>query len=390
MQDPLHSEAPQPLASAREDAPARHRIALLPGDGIGPEVVGQAVKILELLASRLEIDFAFDEFSVGAGEYLRSGDPLPQAAFEAMQDYDAILLGAMGMPSVRWPNGVEMTPQIDLRERLDLYCGLRPIYLYHADDSPLRNRKAGDIDLMLVRESTEGLFAARGELRDANADAVEDRMRITRRGAERICQAAFEAALRRRRHVTLVDKANVLPSMAFFRQIFDEVAAGYPTVETGRVYVDAAALYLVQSPERFDVMVTENMFGDILSDQCAALVGGMGMAPSADIGDRFAVFQPSHGSAPDIAGKGIANPVATILSAAEMLDWIGGKRLQLGASMIRAAVQTVFADPCSRTRDMGGTLSTTEMGDAIAAALESSGVSAVAGASRRGEEKEQQ
>jgi 3-isopropylmalate dehydrogenase len=390
MNDPIHPVASGSRASAREDAPARHRIALLPGDGIGPEVVGEAVKILELLASRLEIEFAFDEFSVGAGEYLRSGDPLPQAAFEAIQDYDAILLGAMGMPSVRWPNGVEMTPQIDLRERLDLYCGLRPIYLYHADDSPLRNRKAGDIDLMLVRESTEGLFAARGEPRDANADVVEDRMRITRRGAERICRAAFEAALRRRRHVTLVDKANVLPSMAFFRQVFDEVAAGYPTVETGRVYVDAAALYLVQSPERFDVMVTENMFGDILSDQCAALVGGMGMAPSADIGDRFAVFQPSHGSAPDIAGKGIANPVATILSAAEMLDWIGGERLQLGASMIRAAVQTVFADPLSRTRDMGGTLSTTEMGDAIAAGLGSCGVAAMAGAPQGGEEKEQQ
>lgn len=376
MQEPLPPVPPHAPASVLENVPVRHRIAVLPGDGIGPEVVNEAVKTLELLASRLDLQFSFAEFSVGAGEYLRSGDPLPQSTFDAIQDYDAILLGAMGMPSVRWPNGVEMTPQIDLRERLDLYCGLRPIYLYHEDDSPLRNRKAGDIDLMLVRESTEGLFAARGEPRDANAEAVEDRMRITRRGAERICRAAFDVALQRRSHVTLVDKANVLPSMAFFRQVFDEVAAQYPNVETSRVYVDAAALYLVQSPERFDVLVTENMFGDILSDQCAALVGGMGMAPSADIGDRFAVFQPSHGSAPDIAGKGIANPVATILSAAEMLDWLGGERMQQGASMIRRAVRTVFADPAARTRDMGGSLSTTEMGDRIASALGSFGTTA--------------
>lgn len=375
----IQQESFQPMSVSRntpvhtqdaEAAEGRYTIALLPGDGIGPEVVGEAVPILERVAGRMGLEFRFQEFSVGAGEYLRSGDPLPAATFEAIQQCDAILLGAMGIPSVRWPNGVEMTPQIDLRERLDLYCGLRPIYLYHPEDSPLRHRKAGDIDLMLVRESTEGLFAARGEARDPGADVVEDRMRITRRGAERICRAAFEVALRRRRHVTLVDKANVLPSMAFFRRVFDEIAAAYPSVDTARVYVDAAALYLVQCPERFDVLVTENMFGDILSDQCAALVGGMGMAPSADIGDRFAVFQPSHGSAPDIAGKGIANPVATILSAAEMLDWFGTATTRRAADAIRSAVRAVFADPKARTLDMGGALSSKEMGRAIASALE--------------------
>lgn len=345
------------------------RVAVLPGDGVGPEVMEQTLAVLDAVASRAGFRFETAEFSVGAGEYLRSGDPLPADTFAAIQRYDAILLGAMGLPSVRWPNGVEMTPQIDLREKLDLYCGLRPIYLYHCDDTPLKGYEAGGIDLLLVRESTEGLFSARGEARDPNADMVEDRMRITRHGAERICRAAFRAALQRRKHVTLVDKANVLPSMAFLRQVFDEVAAEFPDVATDRIYVDAAALYLVRRPESFDVMVTENMFGDILSDQCAALIGGMGMAPSADIGDRFAVFQPSHGSAPDIAGQGIANPVATILSAAEMLDWLGTEATRHGAEAIRAAVRRVFADPGARTRDMGGSLSTTEMGSAIRAAL---------------------
>jgi len=176
-------------------------------------------------------------------------------------------------------------------------------------------------------------------------------------------------ALGRRRRVTLVDKANVLPSMAFFRQVFDEVAGEFPGVEADRVYVDAAALYMLQRPEMFDVMVTENMFGDILSDLGAALVGGMGMAPSADIGERYAVFQPSHGSAPDIAGQGIANPVATILSAAMMLDWLNTSATRRGSQMIHAAVRSVFSDRKSRTRDMGGSLSTTQMGDAIIAAL---------------------
>ena len=345
------------------------RVAVLPGDGVGPEVCAVTLEVLERVASRLGFVLHFQEYSVGVGEYLKSGDPLPAATFAAIQESHAILLGAMGMPSVRWPNGVEMTPQIDLREKLDLYCGLRPIYLFHANDTPLKGYEAGGIDLLLVRESTEGLFSARGEVRDPNADVVEDRMRITRHGAERICRAAFRAASSRRKHVTLVDKANVLPSMAFLRQIFDEVSAEFPDVGTDRVYVDAAALYLVRRPESFDVLVTENMFGDILSDQCAALIGGMGMAPSADIGDRFAVFQPSHGSAPDIAGQGIANPAATILSAAEMLDGLNADTTRAGASVIRAAVRKVFKDPAARTRDMGGTLSTQQMGAAIIAVL---------------------
>jgi 3-isopropylmalate dehydrogenase len=275
----------------------------------------------------------------------------------------------MGLPDVRRPDGTEMTPQLDIREKLDLFCGLRPICLYHAEDSPLKGKDAGDIDLLLVRESTEGLFSTRLRPVAPDASAAEDVMRITRVGAERVIRAAFEQARLRRRHCTLVDKANVLPSMAFFRRVFDEVAPQYPDVATDRVYVDACALYLVRSPQRFDVMVTENMFGDILSDLTAALVGGMGMAPSADIGTAHAVFQPSHGSAPDIAGQGIANPVATVLSAAMMLDWLGTDEETAAAKRIRASVRAVFADPRQRTADIGGTLTTTQMTDALLRSL---------------------
>jgi 3-isopropylmalate dehydrogenase len=350
--------------------PNTFRIALLPGDGIGPEVVDASVRVLGALESRLRgMSFELESFSVGAGEFLRSGDPLPPSVFERLPEFDAILLGAMGLPGVRRPSGVEISPQLDLRERLDLYCGLRPIYLYHSEDSPLRDKTAGGIDLLLVRESTEGLFSSRKNPMDPRSECVEDRMRITRAGAERVIRAAFRQALRRRRRVTLVDKANVLPSMAFFRHVFHEIAAEFPGVETECVYVDAAALYLVQRPESFDVLVTENMFGDILSDLAAGLVGGMGMAPSADIGDRHAVFQPSHGSAPDIMGKGIANPVATILSLAMLLDWLDVEETRRGAAMIRSAVRNVFSDRSARTPDLGGNLTTSGMAERIVSAL---------------------
>jgi 3-isopropylmalate dehydrogenase len=275
----------------------------------------------------------------------------------------------MGLPDVRWPDGKEITPQIDLRERLDLYCGLRPIRLYHPDDSPLRGYGAGEIDLLIVRENCEGLFSARLSQRDRGADEVRDVMLISRRGAERVSRAAFREARKRRKKITLVDKANVLPSMVFFRKVFYEVAREFSDVEADAVYVDAAALYLVKDPRRFDVILTENMFGDILSDLAAGLVGGMGMAPSADIGERCAVFQPAHGTAPDIAGQGIANPVAAILSAAMMLDWLAKPELTSAAKRIRAAVEAVLAEPRNRTPDMGGKLTTGEITDRIVSQL---------------------
>ena len=342
--------------------PETFRIALLPGDGIGPDVVAEAVKVLNAIApDRL----AFEELSVGANEFLRSGDPLPAATFERSKEFDAILLGAMGLPDVRWPDGTEMTPQIDLREKLDLYCGLRPIRLYHESHSPLKKFGAGEIDFLIIRENTEGLFFSRLDKPKADATEVRDTMRVSRDRSERLFHSAFAEARKRRKHVTLVDKANVLPSMAFFRRVFDEVAEQYPDVGTARVYVDAASLFLVQRPQTFDVLVTENMFGDILSDLAAGLIGGMGMAPSADIGDQYAVFQPSHGTAPDIAGKGIANPVATILSAAMMLDWLG---LGEKSARIHRAVEAVLTAG-HRTGDLGGSVSTTEMCNRIVDAI---------------------
>jgi 3-isopropylmalate dehydrogenase len=342
-------------------------IAVLPGDGIGAEVMREGIKALREVEAQLPgVRFELSEVSVGAAEFLRCGNPLPPAASEACRAADAILLAAMGLPEVRWPNGKELTPQIDLREQLDLYCGLRPIRLYHANDTPLKGVGAGEIDLVLVRESTEGLFSARSSSGNGSDAEVCDLMRVTRRGAERVFRSAFQLARQRRRKLTLVDKASVLPSMVFFRSVFDKVAREFPDVQTERVYVDAMTLFLLRKPQAFDVIVTENMFGDILSDLAAGLVGGMGMAPSADIGEDYAVFQPAHGSAPDIAGKGIANPVAMILSVALMLDWFKRPETLAGAQLINNAVERVLADPAHRTPDVGGKLTTSEMGDLIA------------------------
>jgi len=337
----------------------KKHIALLPGDGIGGEVLDAAVQVLRALPG---IDFSFEEYPCGAGEYLRSGNPLPEPTMQACRSVDAILLGAMGLPDVRWPDGREMAPQLDLREQLELFAGVRPVRVFHPSHSPLRTPR---IDYVLVRESTEGLFSTRLRPRDRTATSVRDELLVTRAGSERLFHFCFRLARTRRRKLTLIDKANVLPSMAFFREIFYEVAQQYTDVEAGHVYVDAAALYMVQSPERFDVLVTENLFGDILSDLSAGTVGGMGLAPSADIGEKHAVFQPAHGSAPDIAGRGVANPVATILSAAMMLEWFGQPECDSGAARIRAAVETVLANPENATPDLGGRLSTRELTDRI-------------------------
>ncbi|MEX0332459.1 MAG: isocitrate/isopropylmalate dehydrogenase family protein [Puniceicoccaceae bacterium] len=338
-----------------------YRIALLPGDGIGPEVTNSAVEVLEAVSGEKEgLLLDMQSHPAGAGEFMKNGNDLPESTLEACADADAVLLGAMGLPSVRWPDGRELTPQIDIRERLDLYGGLRPIKLYHRDDTPLKNHEAGGIDIMLVRENTEGLFAARKNGISDDSKAT-DQLVLTRKGCERIVHLAMQEAMKRRKKVTLVDKANVLPSMVFFRKIFEEVASGYPEVETESVYIDAMALYLVQRPETFDVVVTENMFGDILSDLLAGIVGGMGFAPSGDIGDTCAVFQPSHGTAPDIAGKGIANPVATILSAAMMLNWLPGEAASSAGIRIEQAVASALANPENRGADRGGSLGTKEL-----------------------------
>ena len=351
------------------------RIAVFPGDGIGPEVMSPCLTLLETLAGHIGgFRLAFESFDAGAEVYRRTGLALPADALEGAANADGILLGAMGLPAVRHPNGTEVTPQIELREHFRLYAGVRPVRVLPGVRIPLADPRARQTDFTLVRESTEGLFAAR-ELtrRDGNA-AVYDTMCISRDTCERLFDFAFSLARKRARgarrgRVTCVDKANVLPAMAFFREVFLERAARNRDVDAECAYVDATALRLVQAPWEFDVLVTENMFGDILSDLGAALMGGMGMAPSADIGDTHAVFQPCHGTAPDIAGRGLANPTAMFLSAAMMLEWLGDthavEECSRAAAELTNAVQRAFAAGALVPSECGGTAGTREITEGV-------------------------
>lgn len=351
-----------------------YQIAVLPGDGIGNEVMVAAEQVLQALQSRTGVALALSYQKAGAQHYVDSGVALPDATLKACEEADAILFGAMGLPHVRGADGTEIIPQLDLRCHFDLYAGVRPIRTFKGLPTPLASPKAAEIDLVLVRESTEGLFYARGR-GVTRADGVYDTMQITRKGTARICEFAFRLAERRAAQkgrpgrVTSVDKANVFASMAFWRKVFEETAANHPDMAADSAYVDAMALNLVMKPWTYDVLVTENMFGDILSDLIAALVGGMGMAPSGDIGDTHALFQPAHGTAPDIAGQGKANPTAMILSAAMMLDWLGDRhddtRLKDGAALIDRAVEQVFSSGQVRPFEFGGTSGTADIARAV-------------------------
>jgi 3-isopropylmalate dehydrogenase len=348
---------------------------VLPGDGIGREVMSAATHLLETLEPRLQRRFVTTVHPAGAQHFVDTGTALPESTLDACRKADAILFGAMGLPHVRGKDGTEVIPQLDIRFALDLYAGVRPIRTWPGLPVPLADPRAAQIDLVLVRESTGGLFHARGRGR-IEGDAAYDTMKITRAGTTRVCDFAFRLARQRKAqgrpgHVTNVDKANVFTSMAFWRSVFDERAGAYPDIGSTNAYVDAMALNLVMKPWAYDVLVTENMFGDILSDLIAALVGGMGMAPSADIGDAHALFQPAHGTAPDIAGRGIANPSAMLLSAAMMLDWLaarhGDAALADGARAIESALQAAFASGAVRPCDFGGT---SDMASIVAAVVE--------------------
>jgi len=353
-----------------------YQIAVLPGDGVGPEVMREALKVLKAVEMAFpNLRFNFKEYPTGARYYQQTGSDLPQETFEACKQSDAILFGSAGLPDIRYPDGTEVAPQLTLRFALDLYAGVRPIKRYAGVPAVLAENPP--IDYVILRENTEGLYASRGGGVRIGKELVIDNMVITRKGTERIVRYAFRLAQKRngapadrKKRVTCVDKANVLRSMAFFRETFDEVASEFKDIIADHVYVDAMALYMVQQPQRFDVVVMENMFGDILSDLAAATVGGMGLAPSADVGENYGLFQPSHGSAPDIAGKGIANPAAQILSVAMMLDWLGDRRsdpdAKKGAKAIETAMAKVLMNPRYHTADLGGNAPTTMVGDAVA------------------------
>jgi 3-isopropylmalate dehydrogenase len=356
-----------------------YHICVLPGDGIGHEVMPAALAILEQVGQRIGRNFRFAQHAAGAQHYADHGVALTDSVLADCERADAILFGAMGLPHVRGADGTEIIPQLDLRFRFDLYAGVRPIRTFKGLPTPLANPRASEIDFVLVRESTEGLFYSRGKGEVIDDREAFDTMKITRSGTARVCEFAFSLAEQRAQQrgkpgrVTNIDKANVFASMAFFRKVFEESAVRHPSVQADSAYVDAMALNLVMKPWSYDVMVTENMFGDILSDLTAALVGGMGMAPSGDIGDNHALFQPAHGTAPDIAGQGKANPTAMILSAAMMLDWLavrhGDSALADGARAIETAVESAFAQGAVRPFEFGGQSGTRDITNAVIARL---------------------
>jgi len=330
-------------------------------------------RALQLEEAPVKLDL--QHLPAGAAHYKETGEALPTRSLAAARAADAIFLSAMGLPDIRYPNGTEIAPQIDLRMELGLYAGVRPVFVFPGQPTPLADERAKTIDFVLVRESTEGLFHShhKGEISD-NKEARETLL-ITRDTSERLFDFSFRLAKRRQAQghgkgrVTCIDKANVFRSFAFFREIFYERAAHFPDLTADAAYVDATAMRMALDPWSFDVMVTENMFGDILSDLGAALMGGLGFAPSADIGDSHAVFQPCHGSAPDIAGRGWANPAAMILSGAMMLDWLAQTRdlqvLEAAGLRLTNAVKAVIAEGQVRTRDWGGTASTEDFANAV-------------------------
>lgn len=365
---------------------ATYKIAVLPGDGIGKEIIREGIKVLRAVEEVFgkSLTFTFENFDAGAERFLKTGVTMPDGVFDQCKEADAIFMGAIGLPEARYPDGREVSGDVifKLRFDLDLYAGVRPVKLYPCIPGPLRDISKG-IDYVIVRENIEGLYASRNGGCNVRNEVVTDTIIVTRTGTRKIVDYAFRLAARRNGRpldgksiVTCVDKANVLKSYAFFRKIFQEIAAEYPQIENECVYVDAMTAYQVLCPERFDVVVAENMFGDIISDLSSATVGGLGLAPSGDIGDNYGLFQPAHGSAPDIAGKNIANPIATILSAAMMLEWLGDKKTDSIAakagSMIHKAVNNVLEKGDHRTPDIGGNSSCSEMGNAVVAMISSS------------------
>jgi 3-isopropylmalate dehydrogenase len=355
-------------------------IVTLPGDGIGVEVVAEGVKVLQAVAERYDHTFTFHQHLIGGCAMDATGNPLPDETLDACRQADAVLLGAVGGPKWSDPSA-EVRPEqglLGLRKGLALYANLRPVRIYPmlSAASPLREERLEGVDLMVVRELTGGIYF--GDRQEATAETRQayDTMIYSAPEVERIANRAFKLARLRRGKVTSVDKANVLASSRLWRQVVTDVAASYPDVELEHMLVDAAAMHLMRRPADFDVIVTGNMFGDIITDEASMLAGSMGMLASASLGDSGAgVYEPIHGSAPDIAGQSIANPLATILSTALLLRYALGLEDEAGA--VEEAVQTVL-EKGYRTPDIAGTaggaasiqqVNTPGMGEAVIAAL---------------------
>jgi 3-isopropylmalate dehydrogenase len=352
-------------------------ITLLPGDGIGPEVVAEGRKVLEAVAARFGHTFTFTEALAGGIAIDETGNPLPDESLAACRASHAVLLGAVGGPKWSDPRAAVRPEQglLRLRKELSLFANLRPVKVVPAlaSASTLRPDVLAGVDMVIVRELTGGLYFGRpqGRCDDAQGRAAVDTMRYSEVEIERLMRVAFDLARQRRRKVTSVDKANVLASSRLWREVAHEVARDYPDVTCEDVLVDACSMYLIRRPADFDVIATENMFGDILSDEAAMLAGSMGMLPSASLGSSSpGLYEPIHGSAPDIAGQGIANPLATILSAAMLLRSSLG--LASEAAAVEQAVEAVLAAG-HRTADLAvpgqPTVGTRAMGDLVVGAL---------------------
>ena len=353
-------------------------IAIVSGDGIGPEIVKEGLKIIKVVLDKNEVTRAkFVEAPAGAEVYRKTGVAFPEESQNICYNADAIFMGATGYPNVKLPDGTVISISWNIKKHFPLYVSLRPVTLFHENLSRLKNKKADEINYLLVRENTEGAYSSRGSGVKVRDEIVINNMVFTRKAIERVMKISFEyarkskgAPLDGRKRVTCVDKSNVLAGYAFFRKIFDEIGKNFPDIEKDYCFIDAITANLVQRPEFYNVIVAENMQADILTDLGAGIVGGLGLAASANIGGGKAMFESVHGFAPDIAGKNIANPIATILSGSMMLDWLSNEKkepsFKKASKLIDKAVRKVLAKGSVRTKDMGGSATTIQMGDAIA------------------------
>jgi tartrate dehydrogenase/decarboxylase/D-malate dehydrogenase len=343
-----------------------HRIAVYPGDGIGVDVTAEAVGVLEAVADAS--DFALDlvELPWGANYHARHGSVVPDDYLETLRTFDAILLGACGWPATL-PDHVTLAPLVRIRQAFDQYVCMRPSKLYTGVTGPLCDKGPDDVDFVVLRENSEGEYV---DLGSRHHPGQPDEFALqtavhTRRGVERILRFGFDMAQQRRRRLTMITKSNAQRyGYGLWDDVFAEIRGEFPEIETDKQHADAAAMNLVRCPERFDVVVASNLFGDILTDLAGTVAGGLGLAASTNINPERtspSMFEPVHGSAPDIAGRGIANPIAAILSAAMMLDWLGERP---AAATIRRAVERTLADG-KATPDLGGELTTVQMGDEV-------------------------
>jgi len=349
-----------------------HRVALIPGDGIGREVVPAGQRVLEAAARAHDFSFEWKEFDWSCERYARVGSMMPQDGLEQLRAFDAIYLGAVGYPGV--PDHVSLWGLLlPIRRGFEQYVNLRPVRLLDGIESPLRGREPGDIDFLVIRENTEGEYSQLGGRHDEGSDAesVTQTALFTRRGCDRIMRYAFELALGRQKHVTSATKSNgIIHSMPYWDERFSAIAGEFPDVRVDQYHIDILCAHFVRHPDWFDVVVASNLFGDILSDLGPAIVGSIGIAPSANLNperEHPSMFEPVHGSAPDIAGRGIANPIGQIWSGAMMLEHLGER--EAAASVVRA-IERVLADPSApRTADLGGRAGTVDVTEAIVGAM---------------------